>query len=458
MNPFLNPVTLAKVAKYYLTDVDRIWRMDEEKIEEYRERQFKKLLKYAMTVPIYKKKYDGIDIRKVSLDSIDKLPLLTKEDLRKNFPDNLLPCDANKSRYSIVSTSGSTGQPTSIYTDFFTIIKALMGFLRELKEYEINWRKDKMSIIVDLTPGSAEEAYLNKTAVPNLKSFFSLDNLQILHVGEDVEKLAEKINEFKPKFLGGYPGVLRALAVLKRKGYGKNIEPEVMASSGAVLDEYTKKYIEEAFNAKIYDVYGSTEAGPIAFECRKGNYHIHYDMVHVEILDDELKPVEYGKAGHIVVTKLYGDATPIIRYNGLNDFVIPLAKKCNCGINTPLMGRIAGRKADSIIMPSGKIIPPSSITGIPAKVMEKLGTKKLLQFQIIQKSLEEVDVLIVIDQKLRNVGPSVEMICNELKKKFEERFGGEIEVNVKEVSEIKKEADLETPPPVVTSLVRIDGK
>ncbi|KAA0012429.1 MAG: phenylacetate--CoA ligase, partial [Thermoplasmata archaeon] len=62
MNPFLNPVTLAKVAKYYLTDVDRIWRMDEEKIEEYRERQFKKLLKYAMTVPIYKKKYDGIDI------------------------------------------------------------------------------------------------------------------------------------------------------------------------------------------------------------------------------------------------------------------------------------------------------------------------------------------------------------------------------------------------------------
>ncbi|OYT58608.1 hypothetical protein B6U81_07685 [Thermoplasmatales archaeon ex4484_30] len=102
-----------------------------------------------------------------------------------------------------------------------------MGFLRELKEYEIN-----------------------------------LDNLQILHVGEDVEKLAEKINEFKPKFLGGYPGVLRALAVLKRKGYGKNIEPEVMASSGAVLDEYTKKYIEEAFNAKIYDVYGSTEAGP----------------------------------------------------------------------------------------------------------------------------------------------------------------------------------------------------
>ncbi len=417
---------LIKLLYSYIVDVNRIWK-SREKIEEYRERQFKKLLKYAMTVPIYKKKYDGIDIRKVSLDSIDKLPLLTKEDLRKNFPDNLLPCDANKSRYSIVSTSGSTGQPTSIYTDFFTIIKALMGFLRELKEYEINWRKDKMSIIADLTPCAIEEMYLRK-GIP-----LKLDNLQILHVGEDVEKLAEKINEFKPKFLGGYPGVLRALAVLKRKGYGKNIEPEVMASSGAVLDEYTKKYIEEAFNAKIYDVYGSTEAGPIAFECRKGNYHIHYDMVHVEILDDELKPVEYGKAGHVVVTKLYGDATPIIRYNGLNDFVIPLAKKCNCGINTPLMGRIAGRKADSIIMPSGKIIPPLSFTGIPAKVMEKLNSFSIKQFQIVQEDYDEIVIYLVMENCQEK-----EKIKEEVKREYEKRVENGVKIKVEEVNEVQK--------------------
>ena len=151
---------------------------------------------------------------------------------------------------------------------------------------------------------------------------------------------------------------MRALAELKRKGYGKNIEPEIMASSGAVLDEYTKKYIENAFNTKIYDVYGSTEAGPIAFECRKGNYHIHYDMVHVEILDSK----------YIVITKLYGNATPIIRYNGLNDLIIPVNKKCNCGINSPLIGKIAGRKADSIILPDGKIIPPLSLTEYQQKL------------------------------------------------------------------------------------------
>jgi len=178
-------------------------------------------------------------------------------------------------------------------------------------------------------------------------------------------------------------------------------------------------------------------------------------MVHLEFLDENGKPVEYGKPGHVIVTKLYGNATPIIRYNGMNDFVIPLARKCGCGINSPLIEKVAGRKADSIVLPSGRIIPPSSITGIPAKVMEKMNTNKILQFQILQKSRDKVEVLVVIDDELRNVGPSVEEIFAEMKKKFEERFAGEVEVEIKEVKEIRKPENLDTPPPVVTSMIRI---
>ena len=454
MNPFLNPITLARVGKYYLTDVNRVWK-SREYIERYRRKAFRRVLKYAMKVPMYRKKYKGIDIDSITLDNIHKLPVLTKEDIRKNFPNGIVPEGFNFKNAYVISTSGSTGQPTSIYTDFYTIVKSLMGFVREIKEYGINWRKDRMTIIADLTPGSAEEAYLNRTAIPNLNPLFHLDNMQLLHVGDDAEKMIDKIDRFKPKFIGGYPGILRALAVLKKKGYGEHIEPSVMASSGAVLDSYTKKYIEDAFNAKIYDVYGSTEGGPIAFECRKGSYHIHSDMVHVEVLDDELQPVSYGETGHIVVTKLYGTATPIIRYNGLNDFIIPLEDECDCGINTPLIGRIAGRKADSIILPSGRIIPPSAITGIPAKIMHKFGVDIIQQFQIIQTSQRKVEILIVIDDELRERISSLEALFSELKKKFEESFGGEIEVVVREVKEIKKPPRLDTPPPVVTSMVEM---
>ena len=445
---------LLYLLKSYISDLRRL-EGSEERIEKYREKQFRRILKLVMKTPMYREKYKGIDVSKITLQNIDELPILTKADIRKHFPDGVVPENFDRRKGYVVSTSGSTGQPTSIYTDFYTIVRALMGFIREIREYDISWRKDRMTVIADLTPGSAEEAYLNQTAIPNLRPFFSMNNMQLLHVGENVEKMIEKIDAFNPKFIGGYPGVLRALAVLKKKGYGKNIEPEYIASSGAVLDDYTRKYIEEAFNTKVFDVYGSTEGGPIAFECRKGNYHIHYDMVHLEFLDEDMKPVKYGEPGRIIVTKLYGTATPIIRYDGLNDFVIPLANKCNCGINSPLIEKIGGRKADSIVLPSGQIIPPSSITGIPAKVMEKMGTRKILQFQIIQKSENEVDVLVVIDEDLRNVGPDVDSIFRELKKKFEERFNGELNVEIKEVEKIEKPEHLDTPPPVVTSMVRV---
>ncbi|MEM2934752.1 MAG: AMP-binding protein [Candidatus Thermoplasmatota archaeon] len=419
-------LTLAKIPFLYISDIDRLFE-DEEKIEKYRQKCLKKILRYATKVPLYREKYKGIDINSINLENISALPILKKDDIRKNF-DKIIPYKSKK--YSIVSTSGSTGKPVSIYVDFYTIIKALMGFLREIKEYDINWMKDRMSVIVDLTSGSAEEAYLKKTAIPNLKPIFSMNNLQILHVGEDVEKMAEKIEKFNPKFIGGYPGNLRALAITKRKK-GLKIEPEVMASSGAVLDEYTKKYIEETFNARVYDVYGSTEAGPIAYECKRGNYHLHYDMVHVEVVDENDNPTD--KTGRIVVTKLYGNATPIIRYDGLNDFITPIKNKCGCGINSPIIERIEGRKADSIILPSGKIIPPFTITGIPAKVMYSLQRFSIEQFQIIQDSEDEIIVNLVID-KNENMK---EILKEKIREEFEKKIK-ESKVIIREVDEIEK--------------------
>ncbi|MCD6141145.1 phenylacetate--CoA ligase family protein [Candidatus Bipolaricaulota bacterium] len=456
MNPFMNPVFLLRAAKGYLTDIDRVWKTSYEGIERYRNKQFRKIVRYAYDVPVYRKKYReaGIhpdDIK--GIEDIKKLPFITKDDFRKSFPDGIVHPSFDIKKAHLVSTSGSTGQPVSIYTDTYTIIKALFGFLRELKEYDVNWRKTRMSIIADVAPHAVEETYLRGSVMPAIRKVLFLKNLQILHVGEEPEELMKKIDKFNPEFLGGYPGILRALAVLKRQGYGKNVNPKVMSSSGAVLDDYTKKYIEDAFNAKIYDVYGSTEAGPVAFECKKGNYHIHSDMVHLEFLDEDGNDVAPGEPGHVVITKLYGRGTPVIRYTGMNDILIPLDKKCDCGINTEIIGRVEGRRADAIILPDGRIIPPLSITGIPGEVMKKLDTNKIKQFQIIQESPTELNVLIVVDEELRNTGPSIEKIFEEIKNECTKKLGDEIEVNVMEVESIESRGDL--PPSVVIS--KVDG-
>lgn len=441
MDPFFNPVFLGRVLSSYLFDVDRVWKMNNKQMKKYQDREFRRIVNYAYTVPMYHKKYRACgvhpqDIR--GIDDIEKLPFITKNDLRENYPDNIIPNGFDKKNGFLISTSGSTGKPVFVYYDLLSAIKSLECFVRGLKAYGGNWRKTRIVLIVDISPGSAEHAVFTKSALTLLKKFITLENIKYLHIGEKPEVILKEVNEFNPEFLGSYPEMLRSLAFLKKSGYGKDITPKYVLSSGAMLDSYTKNYVEDAFGTRVLDYYGTTEAGPLAFECLEGNYHIHSDFVNLEFLDDDNKPVAYGEPGHTIVTKLYGQGTPIIRYTGIDDIAIPIDDKCSCGINTQIIRKIEGRSTDLILLPSGKTLSPLSITGIPAKVMEDLNTYKIEQFQIIQHKVDEIEVLIVINKKTRNVGPPVEKILSELRKKFQEKIGPDVKIFVKEVEEIYK--------------------
>ena len=63
-----------------------------------------------------------------------------------------------------------------------------------------------------------------------------------------------------------------------------------------------------------------------------------------------------------------------------------------------------------------------------------------------------IEEAIKAQRKLINGFPGAEGLN---KKKFEEAFENEMKVEVKEVREIKKPENLDTPPPVVTSMVKI---
>lgn len=441
MDPFFNPVFLSRVLKSYLFDINRIWRMDTEKMKKYKDKAFCRIVKYAYTVPLYNKKYGAYGVKYNDIHGIidiQKLPFITKNDLRDNYPNDIIPNNFDKKNGFLISTSGSTGKPVFVYYDLLSAIKSLECFVRGLKAYGGNWRKTRIVLIVDTDPGSAEHAIFKKSAMMLLKKFIKLENIKYLHIGEKPEFLIKKINDFNPEFLGSYPEMLRNLANLKINGYGKDISPKYLFSSGAILDRYTKNYVEKAFGTRVLDYYGTTEAGPLAFECLEGNYHIHSDFVNIEFLDENNQPVNFGEPGHIIVTKLYGHGTPIVRYTGIDDIAIPTEEKCNCGINTQIIKKIEGRSIDLIYLPNGNILSPLCITGIPAKVMEDLNTYKIEQFQIIQKKVNEIEVLIIINKKTRNIGPPVEKIFNELRKRFQDTIGSDVKILVKEVEEVYK--------------------
>ena len=443
MSSLYNPVFLGKIAASYLSDVDRVWRLSEEEIRKYQDKCLRKVVKYAYDVPLYHKKYKEAGVHPSDIKGvkdIEKLPFITKNDLRENYPNNIIPKGFDRKNGFLLSTSGSTGRPVFVYYDLFSSIKSLEGLVRELKAYGGNWRKSKVVLVVDLSPGSIEHTVFAKSAMPFLKKFLSLKNIKYLDFGEKPEVLMQEINDFKPEFIGSDPNILRKLAFLKKDGCGKDIKPKYIISSAAMLDGYTKNYVENAFDARVLDAYGSTETGPVAFECTKGDYyHVHSDFVCVEFLDEEKKPVDFGKSGRIVVTKLYGKGTPMIRYTGLDDLAVPMLDRCSCGINSQLIRRIEGRSTDLIVLPDGKMMTPFTITGIPAEIMKDFKIYKIKQFQIIQHKTDEIEILVVIDDKLRNVGLPTERLLEELKRRFSEKVGNDVKIIVNEIGEIKKD-------------------
>ncbi|GAJ01016.1 unnamed protein product, partial [marine sediment metagenome] len=163
MNPFLNPIFLCRVLKSGIVDPNRLRRMNNEDIIKYQNKALKAIVKYAYTIPMYKEKYKKIgihpsDVKEIA--DIKKLPFITKEDFRSNFPNNVISPSFNRKAAIIAATSGTTGRSLSLYFDLYTVIRSMLGFVRVLKEWDIDWRKTKMSLLLDLTENSFENEYI----------------------------------------------------------------------------------------------------------------------------------------------------------------------------------------------------------------------------------------------------------------------------------------------------------
>ncbi len=442
MNPFLNPIFSAKILWHYLNDIDRAWKLDEEELKKYQDKALRKTLKYAYTTPLYHKKYREAGIHPEDIhgmDDLKKLPLVTKDDLINGFPDDIVPLGYKKENAYVVGTSGSSSRPMQMFKDVeYIMIEALAG-VRLLKAYGMHWRKSRITNIGDFSvPKTTDEECLNKGLMGNLSPIFSLNNYQNLYTGEEAKVLMEKMDSFKPELLIAYTSVLVGLATLKMKGLGKNVKPKYIVSSGEVLDEYTRKYIEDAFNAKVFNLYATTEGGTIAFECTHGNLHINSDFVHVEVLDREGRDVSKDEFGSIVITRLFPGGTPIVRYTGLNDIVSMSSDKCDCGMHTPLLKNLEGRKKDAIILPDGRIFPPATVPMPLAEAAEKFNTKQIRRFQFFQRKIDDIEIRVEIEEKERDKGVGVEELLEEIRRNYEKLFGEGVKVEVKEVKEVEK--------------------
>jgi phenylacetate-CoA ligase len=158
----------------------------------------------------------------------------------------------------------------------------------------------------------------------------------------------------------------------------------------------TKKRMEEAWGAKVYDHIGATESGAWSYECQAqpGGLHVNDAFFIIEIEDLQTgKPITTpGKAGKMIITALDQQAKPCIRFDS-KDVIRWSDKTCECGRTFRLIeGGVIGR-ADDITKVKGVLLAPTAIEEVVRSVRE-LGDEYEV---VVTKKGETDDILLKVE-------------------------------------------------------------
>lgn len=123
---------------------------------------------------------------------------------------------------------------------------------------------------------------------------------------------------------------------------------------------------EQEYGIDTYQMYGATEVGDIAYECRqKRHWHVCEEVI-VEIVDPATgKQVEPGELGEVVVTRL-NETFFLFRF-GTGDLSSLVTEPCPCGRTSYLLTGIAGRVGESAKV-RGLFITPSQMQRVSSKM------------------------------------------------------------------------------------------
>jgi len=211
-----------------------------------------------------------------------------------------------------------------------------------------------------------------------------------------LQQIIAKMQRFQPEVVVGYSTYLAVVAEEMLDSGLKDIRPKaVMSGSNALLNSQ-RHLVEKAFEAPVFDRYGSRELGCIASECRcQSGFHVCAENVYVEFEPLNEAGEENAKLCRLVCTSLGNRGMPFIRYE-IGDLGISGEGECQCGRGLPRIQALKGRTHNLLRTPSGKIIPGDAFDLIFWHYADVVR-----QFQVRQTRLDEMVVRLVLAKEIR---------------------------------------------------------
>ena len=383
----------------YVKEVERMYNMSHDELQGRNERVFLKIFRKAYTKSsFYHKLYTeaGIKLEDIKcLGDISKLPVVTK-DMILHQSDALL----TTSKWKLLKnrTSGTTGTPLTVFEDWKSIWKEQAYFYCYRKRCGYIYGQPLVSLRGNL--GKKDTMmYVHISNTLYLSSY----NINEQTVGAYYKGIEKR----SPQAIEGYPSSLYNLALLlKDKELYCNI-PVCFTSSENLLD-FQRQLIEERFQTKIFDHYGTTER----------TIRISESIKHDGYFEDPGYSINEYLKDRVVSTSLINSAFPLIRYQSSDVEIL----KENTKDERVSIDRIQGRSGNCIKGKDGSIYNNAALTFILtyshniryAQFIQKKNGKVLLNIVpeavFSSQNLDELKQMIDLKIGLSNLELEINLI------------------------------------------------
>src|SRR5215510_8703750 len=275
--------------------------------------------------------------------------------------------------YRAFATGGTTGERTVVVYDG----DAWLWTVANMRRWVHTLGAEPTTRAVGI--GAPTPLHITNRAFAELQSGRS--DAPRLSVLTPVQELVDRLNEYQPEMIFTYPSRARRLVEEQEAGRLR-IHPTRIASTAEVLAADVRELMRNTWHARVFDSYGTTEAGLLGTECEvaKG-IHIAEDMVVYEVVDQEGRPVADGTPGtKVLVTNLFNRALPLIRYE-ISDIATLDSGPCLCGRPYARVTAIDGRREDYMTLHA---LGGGTIRIHAARLRAPLaGVPGLRQFQVV---------------------------------------------------------------------------
>ena len=308
-------------------------------------------------VPAYRKKMDDAKVKPediVTLKDLSKLPFVTKQDMRDNYPFGLFAVPKEE-LVRIHASSGTTGKPTvvgytkndiKIWTECVSRL-ACMGGATEKDVAQICFGYGMFTGALGLHYGLEN---IGATVIPSSTG--------------NSEKQIMYMKDFGTSLLVSTPSyALRLAEVASSIGVNpKEIGIKIALLGSEMLTDAMREEVHKLWGDDLLVTtnYGMSELmGPgVSGECEfMDGLHINEDMFIPEIINSETGEVlPEGEKGELVITCIKKEGIPLIRYR-TKDITRLNYEPCKCGRTFCRMENLSGRSDDMLKIRGVNVFP-----------------------------------------------------------------------------------------------------